>query len=934
MKKNTTLLIFILLYSFQLISQNQIFINVKNSDGNNLKNSIIHLTPAVNYSINVSNGLYQLSNIPNGNYKLSLTHLGFKDIHEAITINNKDLELSYILEDDLLNLETVIITGNFSPKSKLQSSTSVSTLHKNNLSKIAPRGTAQILQTVSGMFTDASAGEVFTRVYTRGVSASAEDDMGWYYISLQEDGLPISLIQHSYYAPDIFYRNDITTTKLEAIRGGKTSITSMNAPGGIFNFISNGKRNALGGEIQLQSGVQNNNNMLYRIDATIGSPLGNSWFFNAGGHYRHDDGARNTNFTFSKGGQLKFNLRKENDNGYFKFYGKFLNDKTNRYTGVAARNWNDPTPAFGQNFNSMALMMPEFKTKIPDGRNLTSSNTFNPAQGVHAKDYAFGLDLFQDLNNSWSIKNNIKFSAKIANWQTSISNAFVSLNNPLAYFITGAQFPVGEVVFRDTQSGSEIARIDNSGILSGESFLYLTDGRLPNDAIMGTSTWLKNNTADELIQQLTLSKQLKSHNLDFGLASGFSKTSVFTQGSFGFVTYDTNPKMLFVTLENPDQPVVTLSDENGISNYGGLFFGNSRANITQLAAFANDSWDLTNKLNLDFGLRFESITHKGSNDRYEPFSQEGGLDENPLTDYDNGILTPSGEIDEFNSTYNYISYSAGINYKSSNHTALFGRYSKGNKAPELNYYFNNFSNVPINEKGEIQKIHQIEIGLKSSLKHISVAGTLFYSQLENIGSSNFEFDNANNSIFYTPIQFNSSETFGLEWESVYAPINNLRFIFNGTLQNPKTKSWTLYEASGTADAADDSITDYSGNTLPFNPKLMFNMTTEYNLKAFSSFMTWHFMGKREANVANAFQLPAYSIFDLGLEYKITKNMTASLLITNLFNSEGLANFYGINSFGASANGTTKSYIEENPDASFIVVPVLPWGSILKLSYTF
>jgi hypothetical protein len=59
-----------------------------------------------------------------------------------------------------------------------------------------------------------------------------------------------------------------------------------------------------------------------------------------------------------------------------------------------------------------------------------------------------------------------------------------------------------------------------------------------------------------------------------------------------------------------------------------------------------------------------------------------------------------------------------------------------------------------------------------------------------------------------------------------------------------------------------------------------------------------------------------------------------MLATNLFNSEGLANFFGANSFGANANGVTPEFIAANPDASFIVFPVLRRRVLLKLNYSF
>ncbi|MBO0590230.1 TonB-dependent receptor [Cellulophaga sp. E16_2] len=888
------------------------------------------------YGISDVEGNFLIANLPIGNYTISISHLGFKTFNYDVKITKNEERKSFVLEADYLNLQAVVVTGSFISLSAIKTATAISTINEAAIKQIYPQGTASLLQHIPGTFTDASAGEVFTKVYTRGISASAEDDLGWYYVSLEEDGLPVSLVQHSYYSPDLFHRVDLMTERVEAVRGGSASITAMNAPGGIYNFISQGPKNRFGGEVQLLTGFQHSGNFLNKIDAVVGGSLGNNWFLNAGGHYRHDDGARDTNFTFSKGGQFKFNLMKENAGGYVKLYGKYLNDKTNRYNGVAAVDWKNPKPAFGQDFNTTALLMPAFNASIPDGRDLNKVNSFDPSQGVHAKDLAFGLDIFQSLGNNWSVKNNMKFSSKSANWQTSISNAFLSISDPTGYYLVsnGNPFPVGQLIFRDANSGTELARIDNSGIFTGASSQYLTDGTLPNDAIMGTSTWYKDNNSDEFMQQLTLRKEWEQHDLSFGFASGFSDTSVFTQGSFAFATYENNPRMLQVTLENPNEPVLALSDEFGVSNYGGLFFSSSSAKVTQLATFANDRWKLSDNLHLDLGLRLESIKHKGSNDRFAPFSQDGGLDGDETTAYDNNILQPTGAQDSFNYNYNYVSYSTGINYKKTEDFALFGRFSKGHKAPELNYYFNNFSNVPIHKKGEVQDINQVELGMKSNVKNASFTTTLFWSQLKNIGVTNFEFDGDTGSIFYTPIQFNSSRTIGLEWESIYAPFGNFAFHFNGIIQNPKATKWDVYDAAGTVDTSDDSITDFSGNSLAFNPKLMFNLSTEFHKNKTSSFIKWRYMGKRDGNVANAFQLAAYSVFDAGIGYKINSHLSLNILATNLLNSAGLANFFGANSFGANANGVTSAYIENNPDQSFVVVPILPRSIALKINYMF
>lgn len=940
--KSTSAFLILSVFSSVIFAQATISGVVTNSNNEPIESASIRLTPTNQQTTSNPKGEFMFSDISSGNYQISVMLLGYKTSTQNIEVKNDDLVLNFTLETDLLNLQTVVVTGTFDPRLGIESSTSISVLNQKTIQQTYPQGTAGLLQNIPGTFTDPSAGEVYTKVYTRGIAASAEDDMGWYYVSLQEDGLPVSLIQHSYYSPDLFHRADLTTKKVEAIRGGSSAITALNAPGGIYNFISHGATSSFGGEFQATTGAQGDGNMLYRGDINLGGPLGNDWFFNAGGHYRLDDGARDIDFVFSKGGQFKFNIIKKTNRGLFKFYGKILNDKTNRYTGVAATNWSDPRPAFGQDFKSTSLLMPAFNGRITDGRNLNASNSFDPSQGVHAKDLAFGLNFSHYLGNQLTLKNHFRFSAKDANWQTSISNAFVSLNDPTAYVLSDltvfsrpdATLPFGQIVFRDAESGNELARVDNSGLFSGDPFQYLTDGRLPNDAIMGTSAWYKDNDTDEYINQFELQKQWEHHNFSTGFVFARANTSHFTQGSFAYVTYEPNPRMLEVSLQNPNQPVIALSDENGLSNYGGLFFVNARAKVNQIATFVNDRWELCDKLHLDLGLRFENVAHNGSKDRFAPAGLNGGADGDATTAFDNGIISPTGEKDNFKYNYNYLSYSAGINYRINENTAVFSRFSKGNKAPELNYYFNNFSNVPINQPGEIQKILQTELGIKFSNKNVSFTGTAFWSQLKDVGIANFEFDEGSAGIFYTPILFNTANTFGFEWESIFTPIQHFAFTFNGVIQNPKASDWKIYDAAGSVDTADDSIIDYSGNTLPFNPKLMFNLGAEFEKNKLSAFLKWQYMGKRYGNVANGFELAAYSIFNLGTGYKITKNLSANIVVTNLFNSEGLANFFGANSFGANANGATPEFIAANPDASFVVFPVLQRRGLITLNYSF
>ena len=238
-EKTFILVIFALVMSLITKSYGQAEINgqVYDENGSPVVGGVVLLKPGFERTISNEIGHFKFNDINDGEYVLSIEHLGKKTINDTIIVNgNTNIEVSYIMRDDRLHLQGIVVTGTFEPRRNLNAQAAITVLGEEQLNNMVPSGTASLLQSIPGTFTDAAAGEVFTRVYARGISALAEDDLGWYYVSLQEDGLPVSLVQHSYYSPDIFHRVDIFTDKLEAVRGGKAAITTMNAPGGIFNF--------------------------------------------------------------------------------------------------------------------------------------------------------------------------------------------------------------------------------------------------------------------------------------------------------------------------------------------------------------------------------------------------------------------------------------------------------------------------------------------------------------------------------------------------------------------------------------------------------------------------------------------------------------------------------------------------------------------------
>ncbi|GAB1308099.1 hypothetical protein KH5_07820 [Urechidicola sp. KH5] len=902
-----------------------------NTDQQIIAGAHIKLVDSNSATISDKNGEFQLQIDTQEVVTIVVSHLGYKSQELNITASN--IPITVTLVYDFLNLEEVVVTGTHIPVTNKDLSVPISTMDGTEITRFSTNGTAALLERVPGMYVDASAGEVFTRVYTRGVSVSAEDDLGWYYVGLHENGLPVTAVQFASFSPDLFHRIDNTLTKVETVRGGSAAITGMNTPGGVFNFISKPVSSYFQGEAMMNTGFHYNGNVYNKIDACVSGPITDRLGYQFGITHRYDQGSRDVDYNFGNGGQITYRLSYKFDSGNVELYGKYLNDNVNRATGVTAHNWDNPTESYGQDFRTTTQLLPNQVQEIPDG--LGGTYTFDPAKGIQTKDFTIGALAKFDISNKWRLENNFKYSAKSALWNTSLSSAKLDLNGFLPYFIAGYDgFPIGQIVFRNTDTGNEVARVDNSGIFGNPpSFNYLTEGKLPYDAILGISAWYKDDSNDEFMNQLTFSGDLDKHQITAGIFAAKSKIDAVTRASFGYATYEALPKSLTVTIENPGSDIIQLSDEHGYSNYGGLFFEQADATVNQLHFFIQDQWKINEQWLVDGGIRINSINHDGGKYNPVPFTQDGGYDGNPLTGYDNGILTPFSR-DNFDYNYTTISFSLGANYKVSDKLNAFARFSKGAKAPELDYYFSNFANVPINEEGPVQQIYQAELGVKFASKSFTAIPTLFYSQLQDVGFSNFVFDSDNNQIFYTPMQFNSTETFGLELESVYHPTNNFSIKANATIQSAKALDFAVYNANETIDPSDDEIISYNGNKLPFNPSFMLDITPEYHLKKAAFYANWRFMGAREGNVANSFQLPSYSVFNAGASYQLSNHFNVGLQVKNIFNSEGLMNFYGPNFFGGSKDAATKEYIEANPDGDFIVTPIQARMIHATLRYNF
>jgi iron complex outermembrane recepter protein len=897
-----------------------------------------------------ADGNYQIT-VPNGNAVLVFSFLGNKT--QEVTVGNQK-SINVNLSEDNSSLDDVVVTGVFDKRTALNSSVAITTISALQIDKIVPTSAADLLKNVPGIYVNSSLGEIRNTVNSRGVTTGKNDGgSGYDYVSMQEDGLPVINASLGDFSPDMFVRVDATLGRLEAVRGGSASIAGANAPGGIFNYISKTGGDKFEGEVRTRLGLEGNGkNPYYRADVNFGGPLAKNLTYNVGGFYRTANGAQYPGYASNYGGQIKGNLLYKYGSGSLKLLVKVLNDHNLTAEGIPTLGYTDMKPATGFD-NTSSVLPPAISVTSPllDRGNLT----YNPSDLWHSQDKSIGLNWEQNLGESgWKLTNNMRYSIKSNEAFTPLSIVTpINMENIVTYFILGALHPPTQII-----PGTYDISVGGKSIMAVKSFsgfdYHVVANSAPGNAIAPNSLFFtpliyQNRKVNEFLDQFSFSKRIDNMTFNIG---GFIGNSQYDgiQGSQGvaLTTIENHPQPVNIKVTygnpNPTDPkngtVYQVTNKDGVVNVGAdQGYAVEAINQNQKALFFAHTWEINDQLTLDWGARYENININGKN-TVRALAPEGtngaGLDGNPLTFYDN-TKAVKGASYTYDKTLSYVSYSGALNYKLSDKMAMYVRYSNGKKAPGFGVY-QAVSNPYLekNLKPEIQVVQQFEAGFKAKTEAYSANITPFFSLLGNIPGS-VTFTDAKGALYNPPTNYNSLQTYGVEVEGRYKISDNFHIRGVLTLQGSKAatyKSW-IHLPTGSASTP-DSLVDNSGNRIAFVPNVMANITPEYTNDKFYAGLTWSYMGARAANFANAFELPAFSQFNLSTSYDITAKFRISANINNLLNQYGVMGWVGPGTFPDNLNldGLTKQAIAKAPNAFHQAIAIPARAYFVSAAYKF
>jgi catecholate siderophore receptor len=754
--------------------------------------------------------------------------------------------------------EEIVVTGRAGSGElrKLEASFAITTLDEDQLRLDRPASVADVFRNIPGFWVESSGGEASNNIRVRGIPRD-----GYSSIGLFEDGLPV---QHDpglgFLNADQSFRFDETYLRVEAVRGGPSSIFASNAPGALVNFISRKG----GDKLEMISRAEVGDWGSYRGDAWIGVPIADQIAVSVGGFYREDDGLRNTQFTANRGGQIRANLSGTAGPGTFFFDVKHINDRVAFFLPVPLTFGANGNVAGVTGFDPLNGTFAGRPTQNLLFRTASGDLPFDLSDGTHTRLTQVTAKVDLELGAGLTLSNAFRYrksnTTRNGLFPATIGRAtdrLAALRGQLLPLVPGAS----DVVLRYADNG-ELFNPENA---NGNGLL--------SDATLSTV----DIPLDEVINDLRLNSRFElagAHDFTLGVYYAGFDVGFQRFGSTVLLEVTENARLLdAIVVNSSGQPLLGLT-EGGFTRQGSQF--NNASNTSDVIAFfAADEWQISDQLRVDVGARWEKLSFKG---RVEG-TRSVNLG-NAATRADDQVLAGDGTFATFGRSFNDFGFTAGINFQPDRNLGLFGRYTQTYRLPNAT----DFLGTAVRTDLVKEDIQLAEAGIKFASPMLDLFVTGFYTFFEGVRFTSNEFNPATGG-FIERIEFADARTIGVEAEGMFRPFNGFDLSFVLTYQKPEFRNFEFTEVV----AGQPTDRNFSGNQLLRVPELGFRVIPGVNL--FNDRVRIQaeaeYFSKRFADAANTVPLPSYWLIGGSARFAITDNFSLFLIGDNLTNEIGL-----------------------------------------------
>lgn len=756
------------------------------------------------------------------------------------------------------NNTEIVVTAVARGRDRLDTAISTSALKAEDIQKAAPRSVAEIFRSLPGIRSESSGGEGNANISIRGLPIASG---GAKFLQLQEDGLPVlEFGDITFGNADIFLRADLNLAQVESIRGGSASTFASNSPGGVINMISKTGETE-GGAVQASTGLDYKD---YRLDLDYGAKLSDSLRFHLGGFYRQGTGPRRIGYDGNKGGQFKFNVTKDFTGGHIRLYGKYLNDRAVGYLPMPVRvSGTNANPIYQDlpNFraNRDQLLTPTFSRNVTlDGSNNLVSDDVR--EGQHPLVMAVGFEAETRLAG-WTVTDRFRFS--------DISGRFIS-NFPAtvdaAATVATAMGGAGATLAYANGPNAGAA-ISNPAGLNG-------NGLLAQIVVFDT----KLNSLNNLTNDLRASRVYDLGRGRLTATAGFykSRQTIDTDWLWTSILMDVrgNGDAALVNVRRANGTAVT---QDGYYAYGAAYFGGCcrrsyRVDYNVNAPFASLNYQV-GKISVGASLRYDFGDASGAIYGADLGGGRTGVGvrdmngDRVISDAETRVaVIPLSSPAPVDYSYQYWSYSTGINYRFVDYMSAFARYSRGARANADRLLFgpavSTANGSLVSQSAAVDFVNQAELGVKYRRDGLTLNLTGFWARTE---EQNYE---ATRQVFID----RTYRAYGLEFDGGYR---------HGPFSLTTGATWT--HSRIVADALNPGVV---GNTPRRQAQLIFQATPQYDIGRAAIGANIVGTTSSYAQDNNQLKLPGFTQVNAFAQFRPIPKLLVSLNANNLFDVRG------------------------------------------------
>lgn len=223
--KENVLIFFVLFLFIKVNAQNKITGIITDQDNTPLVGASVFVNDMNKGTISNANGIYELTDLPNGKIKIQFSSVGYTNHIETVELNGKSVKIDVTLSQTSIEMESVVVTGGYN-STQHENAVKIDVLRLDPLKITNTPNFTEVITKVPGVDM-ISKGSGVSKPVIRGLSMND--------ILVLNNGVRFENYQYSSHHPlgiDEFGIEDV-----EIIKGPASLLYGSDAIGGVINFI-------------------------------------------------------------------------------------------------------------------------------------------------------------------------------------------------------------------------------------------------------------------------------------------------------------------------------------------------------------------------------------------------------------------------------------------------------------------------------------------------------------------------------------------------------------------------------------------------------------------------------------------------------------------------------------------------------------------------